>query len=431
MNARRRILPAIECVAASIALLAAISACSRSPADSAEGSFVLALPATDFAKPVDPPPRLLPDQLPVLEPDPPQEIFGPASGSPNDGLHQALDALSWRTFVALNWPALPDGRPDRAQVPGQHGDNLTTWSNWPSEARLRLGEEPPAASASPEPSRFGATLSEALQTLPPGARVLTRVATLPGLLTDLSETAFNGPLIDQNGRYARSETLVNHPLLSALRAQKGENPDPALELPDPSRFLSPEAKNASIQGAVLVRAAWKILSPDEIEAGRFHASPALIYTPPTTEPPAPERIEKATVGLVGLHLAYQTAANAAWVWSVFEHVDNCPTVGEPADRAAYNFYNKAASHAPANIPPELPWDPSVVEPPSRRPQLVRQTPIEASARALNAAYQAALRAVNPASVWQYYQLVSTRQPSSSEPAAPFGGSSRLLTDARR
>jgi hypothetical protein len=111
-----------------------------------------------------------------------------------------------------------------------------------------------------------------------------------------------------------------------------------------------------------------------------------------------------------------------WVWSTFEHVDNCPTDKVPATKAGYNFYNKNNSAAATNTPPPRPWDPNTTEPPARRPQIVRQAPIDAATQQLNASWQAALRAVNPKSVWQYYELISTQWPTAPAPACDVAAS---------
>jgi hypothetical protein len=112
---------------------------------------------------------------------------------------------------------------------------------------------------------------------------------------------------------------------------------------------------------------------------------------------------------------HKTIGAPQWVWSTFEHVDNCPTDGQVAAKPNYSFYNKNNPVAPINTPPPRPWDPNKTEPPNRHPQIVRKLPIDAATQKLNASWQAALRAVNAASVWQYYELVSTQWPTQPAP----------------
>lgn len=366
-------------------------------------------------------PRPDPEKLPSLSASLPFDITAAGSKATSHSLRRDLDVFSWRTFIALNWPALSDGEPDLRQIPGEEGDNPAVWEKWKPSSKIfppgALVPSPWAASPPPE------ALPAALRGLPAGPRVLSQTGTTPGVFTEFIHPLGGGPLIDQNGRYTCFETLVNRPMFDAIVAQRLYEQQAQAEHSD-AVFPSGTANGAEPGlGSIMVKAAWKILSPGEIAARRFHAVQAVIHTPASATPPTSERIEHATVGLVGLHIVHKTASAPQWIWSTFEHVDNCPTVGEPPYRAAYNFYNKASPGLPENQAPDRPWDPTVVEPPHRRPQIVRQIPIEASTRALNAAYQAALRAVNPSSVWQYYELVGT-QGSATAP------SERMLADAK-
>lgn len=350
------------------------------------------------------PPRPDPARLPPLSAEFPHDIPSPASSGPASlETARAADTFSWQAFLALNWPADSDGEPDERGQPGQSGDNPTVWESWPEASAIFLGDgRAPApwgnASASaPLPPEFAP--------LPPGARVLTR----PGkALAEFAPEAPHGPLVDQNGRHVRTEIRVNRPVFETIIARR---------LHRRSTQITSLAPVVFPVGSIRVQAAWKILSPAEVAAGRFHAIEAWLHTPPAAGVSGPGSLEKAIVGLVGLHIASKTPSSPEWIWSTFEHVDNCPAVGESADRAAYNFYDKTASGAPTNQPPPPPWNPALVEPGTRRSQIVRQIPIPLETRALNASYQAALRAINPASVWQYYQLVGTRRSSPSGPAA--------------
>ena len=403
---RRLLVPALAAAA-----LAVLAACNRSPADS---EILATVTPPRPAPPPEPPPAPRPvTPLPVLAPDIPFDVTVKEPQPTLESLQHDFDVLSWQTFIAMNWPVLPDGQPDRSQVPGHQGDNDTVWETWKKSSEIFLPDgAPPAPWGAPVAP---AELPAALRELPPGTRILTQVGKTPGLLTESIQPFNTGPLVDQNGRYARFEILVNRPMFDTIVAQKLYSKKAQATVQSVVFPCGTNAQPAPGVGAIVVKAAWKILSPSEVASGRFHAVPAVIYTPASVTPPISEKTERATVGLVGLHVVHKTASSPQWVWSTFEHVDNCPTAGEPVDRAAYNFYNKATPEAPANRPPPRPWDPTVTEPPGRRPQLVRQIPIDAATRVLNASYQASLRAVNPASVWQYYELVSTQWPTAPAP----------------
>lgn len=356
-------------------------------------------------------PRPDPARLPVLSASLPPDLPSSKTGVSDE----MADTFSWNTFIALNWPSAPDGSPDLGQLPGQQGDNPTVWETWPEASRIfRPDGRPPAPWGTPPgPEDWPPELSQ----VPAGTRVLLRTG------KDLSvwapEAAAPAPLIDQNGRYVRLEIRLNRPAFDALRALRLDLRE-GIESAAPVSFPAGRATPPTTPGAIRIQAAWKILSPAEAAAGRFHAIRAVVYTPAASPGEGPGVIEHVTAGLVGLHIVRKTPSAPGWIWSSFEHVDNCPTAGEPADRAAYNFYDKTAPALPVNQPPARPWNPAAVEPPSRRAQIVRQIPIPVATRALSAAYQAALRAINPASPWQYYELIGTqrRSPSGDTPAQP-------------
>lgn len=351
---------------------------------------------------------------PTLSPAIPFDVTVPNSPPPTlQSLQHDFDLLSWQTFVAMNWPVLPNGQPNKSQSPGQHGDNATVWETWKDSSEIFLANGAPPAPWG-APTAPPSTLPAACRGLwKPGLRVLSQVGKTPNVLTESIQPFNTGPLIDQNGRYARFDILVNQSMFDTIVANKLYNKAAQKNITSVVFDCGDAAKQ--LVGAIMVKSAWKILSPAEIKSGRFHTLQALIYTPPSTNPPIKENCEPATVGLVGLHIVHKTSGAPQWVWSTFEQVDNCPTEGLAANKAGYNFYNKNTPAAPINTPPPRPWDPNTTEPPARRPQIVRTAALDDATQKLNAAWQASLRAVNPTSVWQYYELISTQWPTAPAP----------------
>lgn len=366
-------------------------------------------PAADTS-PADAPASLKSAGSPVLKlsPDIPFDLEAKPPFTV-EGLQPQFDELSWQTFVAMNWPVLPDGGPNRSRQIGQDKDNATVWESWRESSTIFLPNGvPPAPWGAPTAS--SQSLPDACRALlKPGVRLLVQVGKKPGILTESIQPFGTGPLIDQQGRYARFEILVNQSMFDTIFNQKLYNKQ-AQQSAGATVFECGSTTTKRV-GAITVKAAWKLLSAEEKASNRFHSVQAVVYTPASQVPPISEKCELATVGLVGLHVVHKTAGSPQWIWSTFEHVDNCPTDGLPADHPRYSFYKKDGSVLPINTPPDRPWDPNAIEPAGRRSQIVRMIPMDAPTQALNARWQAALRAVNPASVWQHYQLVSTQWPT--------------------
>ena len=391
--------------------LGLIETCSRSAAEAPDQSIVYGIRAEFNSTHADAP-RPAFQQRPELKADLPRDLPPAAFASDLEEARRAADTFAWQSFLALGWPTRADGTPDPETPIGHLGDNPTVWETWPQASQIftSAGNRPPpwgSLATPPLPSVF--------PNLPPGARVMIRGS--KGL-AEFAPDAPHGPLVDQHGRHIRTEIRVNRPVFETILArglysraiQSASGP---IAFPDHGQTEFP-----TDAGSIRVQAAWKVLSPAEAAAGRFHSVQAYLYTPSPGGQPGPGSLEHAVVGLVGLHVARKTPSAPDWVWFTFEHVDNCPTVGEPSDRAAYNFYDKTKPDLPANVPPPPPWNPALVEPASRRPQIVRQTPIPLSTRAINVAYQAALRAINPTSVWQYYELVGAEYRSPGAQPGP-------------
>jgi hypothetical protein len=350
-----------------------------------------------------------PPALPTLGPNIPLEITFTGDKS-LAGLQNDFDVLSWNTFVALNWPALANGQPDPATPIGTK-DAPTVWQSWKESYEIFLpGGAPPspwgtARTAPPDWSPACKALFK------DGSTLLSQVGKTPNLLNDSTQPFKTGPLIDQNGRYARFEIVINQAMFDSIVANKlysRQGQATATKVVFPCSTASPSPGNV---GAIMVKASWKILTEEEKKSGRFHTTQAIVYTPPSNNPPVEEKCELLTVGLVGIHMVHKTGGEPQWVWSTFEHVDNCPTQGETPSKPQYNFFNKASPAPSPNEPPARPWDPNRIEPPERRTQIVRQIPIDSPQKALNALYQAALRKINPNSVWLNYELVSTQWPT--------------------
>jgi hypothetical protein len=351
----------------------------------------------------------------VLSPAIPGDItFGGTVSLP--ALQKDFDILSWNSFISLNWPPDKNGAGDPTRKIGQNGDNPTVWEDFSDVATVFLPDGATPKWRAPE------HVPDVCKTVyAPGMKIVTQVGKTPTLLTDTSEPFNTGPLPDQNGVYSRFQIVVNKPMFDYIlgnalysragqKAFKGEVKFPCGTNPTPPA--------RGLEGAIMVKSAWKVISP--AEKARFHAAEALVYTPASDNPKYPASCSKQLLGLVGLHIAHKTAGSSQWVWSTFEHVDNAPTEADVKSghlKASYNYYDPRcpAAKCPPNQVPPRPWNPTQKS--SFHAQVVRIDSFKGnefapqSAAARNAEALPLLASVNPKSVWQNYELISTQWPT--------------------
>ncbi len=414
---------------ATITLLVFAAACRKEPpTTAASGPAASAVPPATAPAPVPPPPG---GPAIVLSPAIPGDAqFGKLP--PNAGNMQKLlaiqgdfDIFSWNSFIALNWPPGPDGNGDPNKTLGQDGDNDTVWENYRDVANIFLpgGKPPTWKGDAPIPPECKADYT-------PGMRILSQVGKTPTVLTEFSQPFNTGPLIDQNGVYTRYEILVNKPMFDYILSNSLYSKAGQKVFSGAVKF--PCGVLGGAEGAIMVKSAWKVI--DSSEKDQFHSEEVLVYSPASANPAYPASCGKQTMGLTGLHIGHKTNSGAQWIWSTFEHVDNVPTEADVAAgtfKAKYNYYNPKCSAAdcPPNQVPPRPWDPTKVS--SFRSQIVRINTFKgnefapASAKVRNADAVKLLAGVNPDSVWQNYELISTMWPTNTgtcqaTPGVPLG-----------
>ena len=353
-----------------------------------------------------------------------------ASGLEN--LQRGFDYYSWRTFIALNSPA--DGTPfdsEKAQA-----DMPTRWEDMNNFKQLLDVMLPSDLQPPIWPTDTDGMKAERARLMPGACRELLKER--PDLKEDESnrmivkmiEESFNepfktGPLIDQQGRYAIFDILMNRQMFEYItvnhlntKAGQAANADLAVDFPPGQNDRPAQAgkpAQAAAFGSFMLKVSWKILTPEEIAAKTFHMRRALVLMPPGEKRPCLDK----TLGLIGFHAVHKTVARPQWIWTSFEHVKNVPDRTEVAANklgASYNFFSvKCKADCPIeNATPPFPWDPDPAielrfrKDDSFKSQIVRETPLTDAAKNMNAVFHSMLPAN---SVWQNYMLLSTQWPS--------------------
>jgi hypothetical protein len=337
---------------------------------------------------------------PQVSPDLPKDV----GTSPGTAL-QRFDDFSWRSFVALNWPAVPGesgrGSPDLTNM---LGDSVgpRVWTTWKSRFEIF---QPGGNKPSPWASFEGQN--------PCGAGFTNDSTTLSafsafGDFNQAGLTSAGNPLVAQNRTYVRYDIRVNEAEFDTIVRNKWYL---AANLPSAAAPVQFDV------GAVETKAAWRVLTDAdtaELRARYFVINGAKVYDV------ASEACVSRDIALVGFHIVSKTTSRPQWIWSTFEHIDNVPGITtEPAPAAGVPWSFNDASLGPSLVPLTAPLPISKANPPITDPkpmQVVRRSAIATSTMATNEAYWAHQKIKG--TVWENYMLVMTQWPRQTTPVGP-------------
>ncbi len=323
-------------------------------------------------------------------------------------LQPFVDNLAWNTFIAVNWPVpktiAQRGAPDRQNVVGglKYGAERKTvvmptgpvvWETFKNTDDIFLNPPVKPTAFDAPPIIPAACIALARKDPAATQHVLSSSGQINSVLASTEQAFTEHPLIDQQGKKVWYEVKVNRAYYDYVvnngfynsKNQAGKTID------------FPISSNTNLQQPVVkVKAAWKVMSPDDPKE-QFYTASALLYDK------AADTCSEQTVGLVGLHVVQKTEQFQQWAWATFEQVNNAPDETGPVAGTHYNFYNPAcsATQCPPNTYPGGSG-------PNGPTQVVREVPITSSAAAANATFQAALKTLRADNVWQYYMLVDSQ-----------------------
>ena len=451
-----------------------VSACSTpttpAPAPPASASASAGPPAP--SPPAEPSQQLLarlagPGALPLPYDVDVKKVSALVAKNDIRGAQREFDELSWQAFLALNWPALPDGKADASKTLADVAAPRT-WLFWRPADTIFL-----AKGARPTPWKT----EKASEDLYRGKAAWRQNANQPRAKANETFQAFSGPLVDQNGKWVRYQVLVNHEEFDYIYDNKLYNLDGQAEFSQTTK-LDEKGKlvsNGSIDfpsddaatgrhGAIEIKLAWKELSTDEQKSNRFFSVPVTV-TRILSQAELDKRhgeplVETVQAGLVGMHIAMHTVSSPEWIWATFEQVDNvrphendqkvavnpsfanpklggCPK-GVPDNTvvnvlAPHNGYLAFGAQAPVDhsTQPFNTWIESKTQTPVQvcRVEVPDQgqlnsldAALRADAEKLNGEVQAQLNKLG--SVFQYYELIDTQWPiHPNAPAVPGGNES--------
>ena len=333
-----------------------------------------------------------------------------------------FDIFAWQAFIALNWPSLPDGKPDNAK---NMGDNKAprVWMSWRTNDSVYKPD-----GSRPDPWEPAKVLAEREHFLWRSSKMLDESRSAVNELSD-SMQAFTGPLVDQSGIFVRYESYIDkaefdYIVTNELYNQEGQIEFVATkgqEIDFPANETGPQPKH----GSMAIKLAWKQLGENDMPE-RYFTREAIVVSTSFDDSGKPVKTKsKQLMGLVGMHVTALTQSSPNWIWATFEQVDNVVaddlefgrTLKGEQRRVRPNFNNpdmptKLVNQLPPkNAPPNAPngnfttWDEKKTTNPV---QLTRLVPNPPATQELNRQVQALLR--GQGSVFQYYELVGAQWP---------------------
>jgi hypothetical protein len=304
-----------------------------------------------------------------------------------------FDDFAWRSFLAMVWPATPGHRgvADTGKTVGAPGPRVfeTLKSLW--EVFHEDGSAPVA-----DFQAYDDAAHNACDAKPQFGDLV--LASFSGI-DDIGQAGageITGPLVAQNGRYVRYQTLYNQAAFDFIVRNRYYLRSNLPKVPSP-RPTTPVMEFPI--GSVILKAAWLDMAGFPAEQVKRHYTRTA-----TVRDPGTGFCARLTVGLVGLHIIQKTPSRPQWIWSSYEQIDNVPPsrFGEPVK---FTFHDGGKTPMPTENPlpvvplARLPVVPFNVE----RPFNAKVHP---KTELTNYQYQELLKDT----VWQYYGIVVTQWP---------------------
>lgn len=272
-------------------------------------------------------------------------------------LQNAADTFSWKTFIALNWPATKTGEADTTECFANNNSESTVWESWMPGAEIFN-----AATGIPKPwpggTKPGKLLKDNLEVHQ------LRISKIDSEFTIFDAEQF--PVVDTRHMYTLYENFYNHSaynyIVNGKLYSKAGQAEFAKNWPNLTTGFYPvknghdtlniaahfkrayfsvgNAKDSvEIQpgflrndtstytlyfkkdpGAIIIKSAWVVLVPGKDDVSKYLTRTIWVQSGQQTK--------KAVLGLAGMHIMHKVAEQTQWVWSSFEHIDNAPQIDE-------------------------------------------------------------------------------------------------------
>lgn len=340
-----------------------------------------------------------------------------------------IDCFMWQTFVYLTWPSKVGqrGQPDPAAPYGSSGSSApAVWATYKSYDEVFLANAVPpgpwnssvvalkalsargfaSAQTNGTPRlRLLSNKSKLFRSLKPELASSAKANTEGSSALNEIDQVGGGVLYDQAQEPVYYEMLLDQTEFNYIVGNQLYNANTQYQFAQTKGLALP-------QGSIELKAAWKVMSAQELSAKPLRFYTALALLPGSQTP--------VTVGLAGLHVFQIPSKNSFFegFWATFAQVDNAPQYGQTPARA-YSFNNPACSTA------QCPPNTKSAAGTSQATQLVQMFPVAQEAQPLNTYMQQLIAQTAPQSPWQFYQLLNVQWPTSAVPIGTPGATAPL------
>ncbi len=302
---------------------------------------------------------------PALPAEPP--AYNSGSNSPN---HTEYARFAWRQFIYLNSPAEPSGKVS----PGV--STVTRGVVNPKGNFVDSGAPDFYSSGQSDNSNFSTNilvwesfahrtelLPKSSSKLPPFQTTAPQFA-YQNITVSNTESRFNN--LDENNQIGQntiffpknpptpsSNPFDDYQILFEAKVNQAEYDYVQTFFPAPSKdqaptdlVLPPNTTDSS--ESIEIKAAWRVLTDDQYNSGRYHTAEAVYYTG-TDEDPTPQT---GVFGLVGLHIIRKMENYPTFTYATFQHMDNLKTPsGQDTGVYFLTSYDQLAYDAPTGSSP--------------------------------------------------------------------------------
>ncbi|GAB4185735.1 MAG: hypothetical protein Tsb002_09750 [Wenzhouxiangellaceae bacterium] len=281
----------------------------------------------------------------------------PPAYNPKDPItHTEFARFAWRQFIFLNSPSKPNGNntPGKTTVvrgvvdptrsfassgpsnfyqsgktsTDNFSSNILVWESYAHRSELFPNQSTPRGD---------------FQSLNP-QYVFSNI-TVPSTqarfnnLDENSQIGQNKIFFPKNGNTPSTNPYDDYEILFEAKVNQTEyDYVKSLNGTAPNNFNLPPNQGSSDE-TIEIKAAWRVMTNELIQSGRYHTAEALYYLKDEESGEVTEHV--GTFGLVGLHIIRKMANYEAFVFTTFEHVDNLTTPeGNPTGVYFFTLYNQ-------------------------------------------------------------------------------------------